>query len=292
MKTLTVETDQLMTKLAKPLDLHLSQYIDDNIIRDILLDWGEALARLENMTLRIETDPDDNNALDEIRRTLHTIKGDSAVCGLSEVSDVFHQVEDLLEGFIEEGACPTDMLLRVKDWLQQILKTIASGKVQIELPASSDVDSSKNCSETFPPQKRYRADASTLKTLIVEDDFTSRLLLQKLLKSYCQSHVAVNGKEAVEAVRAALEADEPYGLIFLDIMMPEMDGQQALREIRASEEAKGILSSNGAKIVMTTALSDMKNLSSAFGSLCNAYMVKPIDKAKLLEELRKLELIS
>jgi len=131
-----------------------------------------------------------------------------------------------------------------------------------------------------------------MKTLIVEDDFTSRLLLQELLKGYGPSHVAVNGKEAVEATRLALEAGEPYDLICLDIMMPEMDGQQALREIRAQEEARGIISSNGAKIVMTTALGDLKNVSAAYSGLCDGYLTKPIQKAKLLEELRKLGLMS
>ncbi len=130
-----------------------------------------------------------------------------------------------------------------------------------------------------------------MKTLIVEDDFTSRLLLQELLKSYGQSHIAVNGKEAIEAVRIALEANEPYDLICLDIMMPEMDGQEALGKIRAQEEVRGTISSNGAKILMTTALNDIKNVSSAYGSLCDGYLVKPIDNARLLEELRKLTLI-
>jgi len=131
-----------------------------------------------------------------------------------------------------------------------------------------------------------------MKTLIVEDDFTSRLLLQELLKGYGPSHVAVNGKEAVEATRLALEAGEPYDLICLDIMMPEMDGQQALRNIRAQEEARGIISSNGAKIVMTTALGDIKNVRAAYFGLCHGYLTKPIQKANLLEELRKLGLMS
>ena len=79
---------------------------------------------------------------------------------------------------------------------------------------------------------------TNMKSLIVEDDFTSRLLLQEYLKVYGIPHIAVNGREAVEAVRLALEARDHYNLICLDIMMPEMDGQQALREIRALEEAK------------------------------------------------------
>ena len=130
-----------------------------------------------------------------------------------------------------------------------------------------------------------------MKTLIVEDDFTSRLILQSYLRDYGHSHIAVNGKEAVEAVRMALDAGEPYDLICMDIMMPEMNGQQAVKEIRSLEEARGILSTQGSKIVMTTVLGDMKSICAAYSSLCDAYLVKPISLQKLLQELRKLELI-
>lgn len=131
-----------------------------------------------------------------------------------------------------------------------------------------------------------------MKMLITEDDFTSRLLLQEILKSYGPIHIAVNGKEAVEAVRLSLEAGEPYNLICLDIMMPEMGGQEALRQIRELEEARSTLSLGRAKIVMTSALDDPKNVINAYKNLCDAYLTKPIQKAKLLEELRKLKLIS
>ena len=131
-----------------------------------------------------------------------------------------------------------------------------------------------------------------MKTLIVEDDFTCRFLIQKLLEHYGQCHVAVNGKEAVQAVKAATDEGEPYDLICLDIMMPEMDGQAALKEIRGMEEAKGIRSTKGSKIVMTTALKDMKNISTAYNALCDGYLMKPIEKTKLIDLLGKLELIS
>lgn len=130
-----------------------------------------------------------------------------------------------------------------------------------------------------------------MKTLIVEDDFTSRLLLQEILKRFGEIHIAVNGKEAVAAVRAAMEARAPYDLICLDIMMPEMDGSEALKRIREMEEAQGIISSRGAKIFMTTALDQMKNVFQAFYGLCDAYLYKPIEKAKLLEHLQALGLI-
>lgn len=131
-----------------------------------------------------------------------------------------------------------------------------------------------------------------MKTLIVEDDFTSRLLLQELLKSYGPCHCAVNGKEAVKAARTALEAHEPYNLICLDIMMPEMDGQEALRQIREQEEARGILAPSRAKIIMTTALADRDNVIEAARNHCDGFLVKPIQKERLLGELRKLKLVS
>jgi len=130
-----------------------------------------------------------------------------------------------------------------------------------------------------------------VKILIAEDDFTSRLLLQELLKSYGSCHVAVNGKEAVMATEAALEAGDPYDLICLDIMMPEMDGRAALQEMRRREEARGILSSWGSKIVMTTALDDGENIFASFYDLCDGYLIKPIEKAKLLETMGTLGFI-
>jgi two-component system, chemotaxis family, chemotaxis protein CheY len=128
-------------------------------------------------------------------------------------------------------------------------------------------------------------------TVIVEDDFTSRILLQSLLSRYGECHIAVNGKEALAAFRDGHESGQKYDLICMDIMMPEMDGQTAVREIRTLEQADGTLSTRGVKIIMTTALDDVKNLVQSFKSLCDAYLFKPIDSGKLLTHLRDLHLV-
>ena len=131
-----------------------------------------------------------------------------------------------------------------------------------------------------------------MKTLIAEDDFTSRLLLQKLLEGYGTCHIAVNGREAVEAARLAIEEGEPYDLICMDIMMPEMDGQKALGEVRRLEQTSVVSGLGHAKIIMTTALADKANVMKACEQRCDGFLAKPIQKAKLEEDLRKLELIS
>ena len=127
-------------------------------------------------------------------------------------------------------------------------------------------------------------------TLIVEDDFTSRVLLHDILMVYGPVHIAVNGREAVTAVRNAIQEGRPYELICLDIMMPEMDGYQALHEIRALEQAGKVSYANSARIIMTTALGESRNVIQAFNQSCDAYLLKPIDKAKLLDHLREFAL--
>ncbi|MFW5486962.1 MAG: response regulator [Desulfovibrio sp.] len=131
-----------------------------------------------------------------------------------------------------------------------------------------------------------------MRALIVEDDFTSRKLLQKILSPYMECDIAVNGQEAVDAFRMAAEEGRPYDLITMDIMMPEMDGQGALKEIRAIERKTNTPSEKESKIVMTTALDDPKNVVEAYyKGGATSYVPKPIDKHMLLHLLQNLGLI-
>lgn len=130
-----------------------------------------------------------------------------------------------------------------------------------------------------------------MKTLVVEDDFVSRVLLQELLNSFGPTFVAVNGNEAVEMYKKSLEEAEPYDLICMDIMMPEMDGQQALKLIRQHESESGIYSSDLTKILMVTCVGDLKNVMTAYMSLCDGYLVKPVSKKSLYNELANMKLI-
>ncbi len=129
-----------------------------------------------------------------------------------------------------------------------------------------------------------------MKALIVEDDFTNRLLLQSFLSHYGECHIAVNGKEAIEAYQAAAQQKQRYDLICMDILMPEMDGRDAIRAIRRLE-ADASNYGGWTKIFMTSALNDAKEIIHAFRGLCDAYLVKPIDTRKLLVELKGHNLV-
>lgn len=128
-----------------------------------------------------------------------------------------------------------------------------------------------------------------MRILIVEDDFISRRILTKFLAPYGECEVAVNGLEAVEAFTQALADNSGYGLICLDIMMPEIDGQEVLKIIRAKENEAGIAPQNEVKIIMTTALQAPRDVFEAyFQGGCTSYLTKPIEKKILVEKLEEL----
>ena len=130
-----------------------------------------------------------------------------------------------------------------------------------------------------------------MRILIAEDDFASRKMILKVLSVYGECDVTVDGMEAIDAFMMALEEGNPYDLVCLDIMMPVMDGYQALKAIRDIEVEKGIPTNKRVKIVMMTALNEERNVKKAFEMGCTVYCAKPVDVDRLKGVLQKLSLI-
>ncbi len=130
-----------------------------------------------------------------------------------------------------------------------------------------------------------------MKILLAEDDYATRKFMASFLSKYGECDVTVDGMEAVDAFMMALEDDEPYDLACLDIMMPVMDGYQALMGIRNLEKDHNIPAEKQVKVIMTTALNDEKNVKMAFDLGCSVYSGKPIDQDRFEQALKKLGLI-
>ena len=131
-----------------------------------------------------------------------------------------------------------------------------------------------------------------MKVLIVEDEFVSRKIIKDILSLYGDCDVVVDGDEGVQAFKLAWEEFSPYDLVVMDIMMPNTDGQEALKQIREIEKGIGIEGSKEVKVIMVTALDDPKNVFEAlYQGGATSYIVKPIDKEKLLDEIRDFGLI-
>ncbi len=132
-----------------------------------------------------------------------------------------------------------------------------------------------------------------MKTLIVEDDLTARILLQKILIEYSCCDIAVDGEEGMKAFVLAWKKKMPYDLICMDIMMPKVDGQEALKKIREFERDMGVPDAEEVKVIMTTALDDPHNVIDAYRKGgATTYLVKPISKKDLIQEIKKLKLIN
>lgn len=134
-----------------------------------------------------------------------------------------------------------------------------------------------------------------MKTLIVDDEFANRELLKYILQPYGECIKAEDGEEAITIFKEHLDANEPFDLVMMDIMMPNMDGQDALREIRRMEKEVYGTSLNSKEysfIVMQTSLDDPKHLvESYFQGKCNGYITKPVTQDVLLGKLKKHNLI-
>jgi two-component system, chemotaxis family, chemotaxis protein CheY len=130
-----------------------------------------------------------------------------------------------------------------------------------------------------------------MRCLVVDDDETCRKFLARVMERVGVCEVALTGKEAIEMVTRSFVKGELYDVIFLDIMMPVMDGKQALSAIRTLERRAGLQDGWGAKIVMTTALGDYDTVRHAFHNQCDGYLVKPLSISRMEALLRNLKVI-
>lgn len=131
-----------------------------------------------------------------------------------------------------------------------------------------------------------------MKCLIAEDHLLSRRILKELLSQDADCDIAVNGQEAIDSFVLAHESKRPYDVVFMDIMMPVVDGLEALLTIRAIEKKMGIPPNLAVKVIMTTALDDPHTVVKSFNKCeADSYIVKPLSRHKLSKELRALKLI-
>ena len=125
--------------------------------------------------------------------------------------------------------------------------------------------------------------------LIVDDDELGRELLVQYMEGVAECEMAENGLDAVEKFRTAFEGGNPYDVIILDIVMPEMDGHEAAKEIRQIEKEWGVTANKGVNIIVLSSLSTPNDVIQAYVSAQSAaHLVKPVHPDKLLATLSKL----
>jgi len=116
------------------------------------------------------------------------------------------------------------------------------------------------------------------KILIVDDSPTERHVLEQIVVSAGYSVVfATNGKEGVEKSRIELP-----DLILMDVVMPDMNGYQATREITKTKETSHI------PVIMCTTRQAATDKTWGMRQGAQEYLVKPITKEKLIPKIKEL----
>ena len=127
-----------------------------------------------------------------------------------------------------------------------------------------------------------------MRFLIVDDDESIHMYLQMTLAPFAQCDCALSGQAGVELFDKAHEDGDPYDAIFMDILMPSMDGHQTAELMRDREKKLGTPEQGQFKLVMVTSLVDDTNVSKAFfNTHASCYIVKPLNKEIVLDELRQ-----
>jgi len=123
------------------------------------------------------------------------------------------------------------------------------------------------------------------KILIAEDSPEDQKVLLDGLKNLAECYVAVTGQEALDQYYKAIKTNIPFDFILLDITMPEMDGFEVLKAIRAYE-AKLKESKQESFVIMVTAYRD--TLMEKYNMGWDDFMIKPIDPKALIQKMKDL----
>lgn len=117
----------------------MSDYLDANneeLLKDFFAEAEQQIEVLESNILVIENDPSNHDAIDEIFRAAHTLKGGSATVEMTELSTFCHDVEDLLDairsGIVTVSEEIVDVLLTAIDTIKAMLESRSSGSVYQE----------------------------------------------------------------------------------------------------------------------------------------------------------------
>jgi PAS domain S-box-containing protein len=125
-----------------------------------------------------------------------------------------------------------------------------------------------------------------LSILVAEDNEINALLMRSLLTRLGHHTViTTNGEEALESWQAAKSAGAPYDLVLMDLQMPQLDGIETTKQIRAREAGHP---GRQTPILALTANTLVEDRYACFEAGMDGFLIKPLDREKLAEALAGL----
>jgi signal transduction histidine kinase/CheY-like chemotaxis protein/CHASE3 domain sensor protein len=286
--------------------------------REQLVEALEGLrARLARQIRRVLVVEDDERQLDSIRRLLQT--DDVEIVGTANATDALAQLQavtfdcmvmdlnlpdlsgyELLEQMSQREDVPFPPVIvytgRVltRDEEQRLRRYSKSIIVKDARSPERLLDEVTlflhQVEEKLPPERQrmlreLRSRDASLegrRVLVVEDDVRNVFALSSVLEPKgAKIEIARNGQEALDALaRGSKDPAKAIDLILMDIMMPEMDGYTAMREIRKQPEFRKL------PIIALTAKAMRDDQEKCLAAGANDYVAKPLDVEKLLSLIR------
>lgn len=184
--------------------------------------------------------------------------------------------EEFLQSFIEDLTSLHGHGKQCLAVLNQIRANIAQGRDKVEEPFAGEPPATLDPLFELGDEERVPVAATEPGyCLVVDDSATNRDILTRLL--HRQGHrveSAVNGREALEKIRA-----DSFDLVFLDIMMPEMNGYQVLQELKSDEQLRTL------PVIMISALDQIENVVRCIAMGAEDFLPKPFNPLLLKARL-------
>jgi CheY-like chemotaxis protein len=136
------------------------------------------------------------------------------------------------------------------------------------------------------PAEKPSSVGQGLSVLVAEDNEINALLMRALLTRLGhRTVIATNGEAALDSWLAARTAGTPYDLVVMDIQMPQLDGIEVAKRIRACEADEPL---RRTPILALTANTLVEDRDACFAAGMDGFLVKPLDREKLAEALAGL----
>jgi two-component system chemotaxis response regulator CheY len=127
-----------------------------------------------------------------------------------------------------------------------------------------------------------------VKVLIVEDDLSSSVYLEKMLPEGTESVRAADGEQALTLFAESLKSGARFDIVFVDLLLPKLDGHEVLLSIREFEEESAIKEADSTPLVVVTSVDCQDSLSFAKVAGCVDYLQKPIAKKAVNDVLERI----
>jgi signal transduction histidine kinase/ActR/RegA family two-component response regulator len=173
-------------------------------------------------------------------------------------------------------------LMGGKIWLESKLGEGSKFHFTVQLEKSQETFNYENVEDKILNLRDLKSAYGAGKILIAEDDLTCRkIIVQQLQSSGYDVVVAENGRDAVEFFKK-----EKFEAVFMDIQMPEMDGYEAVEEIRDYEHKNG--KKKITPVIAITAHAMENERDKCFAAGMNDFISKPAKKSEILLKLSSL----